>query len=158
MIDETAIPQGFKPYRLDDTFNDVVAPLYLKVVDGQPVIGMLVLEKHCNYGRFAHGGALMTFMDIALSGAVCNALGKYTSTPTISITFDFITAAKPGDWITAEILSVDMKRNMSFVSAVIDGPRGRVARVSGCFRLPDDINAYPGMDAVEYHKWRTEAG
>jgi len=149
------IPEDFKPYCTDNTFNDVVAPLYVKMGENGPVLGMHIEKKHCNYVGFAHGGCLMTFMDIALSGAVCHKLGKYTSTPTINISFDFMATAKEGEWISAELLSVNLTRTMGFVNAVIEGPNGTVANVSGCFKLPADINAYPGMDAEEYIQWRT---
>lgn len=155
-MSEEKIPEGYKPYRLDGTFNDVIAPLYLKLDGERPLIGMRVEKHHCNYAGFTHGGCLMTLMDIALSGAVCNAIGKYTSTPTINISFDFISTANLGDWIYADILSIDLTRTMGFVNAMIEGPQGRVARVSGCFKLPADLDAYPGMAADEYHQWRTE--
>lgn len=150
-----SVPDGFKAYRKDNTFNDVTAPLYLKIDQGQPVIGMYVEQQHCNFSGMAHGGCLMTVLDIALSGAVCNALDHYTSTPTISISFDFMAPAKLGDWITVEILSVKLTRSIGFVNAMLQGPDGDIARASGSFKLPADINAYPGMQAEEYHQWRT---
>lgn len=148
------VPEGFKPYRIDETFNDVIAPLYLKLDNGNPIIGMRIEKKHCNFGGIAHGGCLMTLMDVALSGAVSNAIGKYTTTPTININFDFIAPAREGDWIYADVLSIDLTRTMGFINAYIQGPGGRIARVSACYKLPRDINAYPGMSPDEYHQWR----
>jgi acyl-coenzyme A thioesterase PaaI-like protein len=97
----------------------------------------------------------MTMMDIALSGAVCFALGKYTSTPTVSSSFDFMAGAKEGDWIYGDIHSVKLTRTMGFASATIEGPNGSVARASACFKLPRDIESAPGMGIKEYHQWRT---
>ena len=148
------IPGGFKPYRIDNTFNDVIAPIYLKIDNGQPVLGMPIQKHHCNYGEFAHGGCLMTLLDIALSGAVCNALGLYTATPTVSFNVDFMAPAHIGDWIQVNILAVDLKNTLGFVSASIDGPHGRVAHASGCFKLPGEKSRHAGLAADEYHRWR----
>ena len=153
-MSELQVPEGFKPYRIDHSFNDVVSPLYMKMTDHGPVIGMHILKKHCNFVGFAHGGCLMTFMDIVLSGAVCNALGKYTSTPTVSINFDFLNTAKEHHWIEANVLSVTLKRTMGFVNATIEGHEGLIANVNACFKIPADLEAYPGMDSDEYHVWR----
>ncbi len=156
---ESIVPEGFKPFRTDDTFNDVVAPLYFKLDEEKgPVIGMVVGKKHCNYIGITHGGAMMTLTDIVLSGAVCHVLGKYTSTPTVSISFDFMAAAQQGDWIYVDILSVNLTRTLGFVNAMIEGPQGHVARVSGCFKLPNDIDALPGMAAEDYYQWRMSSG
>jgi hypothetical protein len=66
-------------------------------------------------------------------------------------------AARLGDWIYADILAVDVTRTMGFVNAMISGPKGHIARVSGCFKLPVDANAFPEMPAAEYHQWRTQS-
>ena len=151
---ERDIPEGFKRCRDDDTFNDVLSPCYMKLVDGKPVIGMFIEKHHCNFIGIAHGGCLMTLMDVALSGAVCVALGNYTATPTVSTSFDFMAAAKLGDWIYTDVISVDLTRTMGFVNAMICGPNGHVARASGCFKLPADASKYAGMPPDEYHAWR----
>lgn len=156
-MSDSRIPAGFKLFCADGSFNDAIAPVYLKVEDDSPTMGMLVAKQHCNFVGVCHGGSLMTFMDIALAAAVCGALGKYTNTPTVSISFDFMAAAKEGDWLYGDIQSVKLTRSMAFVSAMIEGPKGSVARASACFKLPRDIDAEPGMNADEYHQWRTQA-
>ena len=154
MMETRQIPEGFKRCRSDGTFNDVLSPIYMKLVDGKPVIGMFVEKHHCNFIGIAHGGCLMTLMDMALSGVVCATIGNYTITPTVSSSFDFMAAAKPGDWIQTEIVSVDLTRTMGFINAMICGPNGHIARASGCFKLPSDTSKHPGMPADEYHTWR----
>ncbi len=155
-MNEKNIPEGFQLYASDESFNDAISPVYLKINDSGPTMGMYIEKQHCNFVGFCHGGVMMTFMDIALSSAVCVALGKYTSTPTVNISFDFMSGAKQGDWITGDIQSVKLTRTMGFVSAMIEGPNGSVARASGCFKLPSDLQAAPGMEVEEYHQWRTE--
>lgn len=154
---EPAIPPGFKPYRGDGTFNDVIAPVYMNTDGPWPVLGMRIEKKHCSFMGVAHGGCLMSLLDIALSGAVCSALGQYTTTPTVNISTDFMAAAKVGDWVQVNILSVDLTRTLGFVNAVIEGPDCRIARTNGCFKLPNEPNTHPTMPADEYHRWRIGA-
>ncbi|NRA41489.1 MAG: PaaI family thioesterase [Pseudomonadales bacterium] len=150
------IPEGFKPYRGDGTFNDVVQPLYIKKMpNGETQLGFEVQQNHCNFMGMVHGGCVMSFMDMALSAAVCEAMGKYTSSPTINISFDFMSAAKVGDWVFAAIASVKLTRTMGFVSGMLEGPEGPVVRASGVFKLPRELDAHPGMDPEEYYQWRS---
>ena len=148
------IPDGFKPYRGDGTFNDVVQPIYIKKTEDSTMLGFEVKKNHCNFMGMVHGGCVMTFMDMALSAAVCEAMGKYTSSPTINISFDFMSSAKEGDWVYANIPSVKLTRTMGFVSGMLEGPEGPVVRASGVFKLPRDIEANPGMDPDEYYAFR----
>lgn len=153
---ESAVPPDFKLFVKDSSFNDVLYPLYIRLENGRSTIGLRVAEHHCNFMKICHGGAIMTLLDIALSDAVSCALGKYTATPTISINLDFMAAAKLGDWIYVDTDPVDLTRTMGFVGARVAGPRGNIARGSGCFKLPTDLEQAPGMDVDEYHAWRTQ--
>lgn len=156
-MSEQNIPDGFVLFSKDQSFNDAISPVYLKVDDKGPTVGLRLEKQHCNFVGFCHGGVMMTLMDIALSSAVCYALGKYTSTPTVNISFDFMAGAKEGDWLYGDIQSVKLTRTMGFASAMIEGPNGSVARASACFKLPRDIDSAPGMTVDEYHQWRVTA-
>ena len=155
-MNKQSIPEGFKPFGEDNSFNDAILPVYIKVTDKGPTIGMLVEKQHCNWSGFLHGGVMMTLMDIALSSAISFTLGKYTSTPTVSISFDFMAATKAGAWVYADIHSVKLTRTLGFASGMIVGPDGCVARASGCFKLPNDLESAPGMKVEEYLQWRTQ--
>lgn len=154
-MNPSAIPAGFKPFRADGTFNDIIAPIYLNADGPWPVLGLRVEKQHSNFAGHLHGGCLMTFLDIALSGAVCSAIGHYSVTPTITLTIDFMAPARLGEWVQADILSVDLTRSLGFVSAVVNGPQGRVARASGCFKRPRPEQEAAGMAADAYHRWRS---
>jgi acyl-coenzyme A thioesterase PaaI-like protein len=148
------IPEGFEVFSEDNSFHDSIAPIYFRIIDSGPEIGALVEQKHCNPVDFMHGGVMMSILDIAFSTAVSVSLGKFTSTPTISLNFDFITGAKVSDWVVAKVDTVTLKRTVDFVSGSIEGPRGSVARASGCFKIPTDIDAALGMSVEDYLVWR----
>ncbi len=152
------IPAGFLACKPDETFNDVAGPLYIKPNDGgQPSLGFLAEKKHCNFVGMVHGGCLMTFTDIALQGAVCEALGKYTSTPTISMNLSFVSAAKEGQWVEAHIIELTMKRTMAFITAAIKADDKTVATVSATFSLPQDLDKFPGLSPEEYLAYRIDS-
>ena len=145
------------PCKPDETFNDVAGPLYIKPHEGgQPSLGFLAHKKHCNFVGMVHGGCLMTFTDIALQGAVCEALGKYTSTPTINMNINFVSAAKEGQWIEAHITELTMKRTMAFITASIKADQKTVANVSAAFSLPQDLDQFPGLSPADYLAYRVD--
>jgi uncharacterized protein (TIGR00369 family) len=157
-MSDRKVPEGFKPVGNDSSFNDVVKPLFIKHADIGPVFGLFVEKQHCNPIQICHGGAMMTLMDMALSSAVCFKLGKFCGTPTVNISLDFISSAKEGDWIEARILSSNLTRTLGFSNGLIEGPRGTVARASGCFKLPNDLEAAPGMSIEEYYDYLENTG
>ncbi len=152
------IPDGFKLYPKDNSFNDAFSPLYVRMTDAGPQFGLRVEKNHCNPIGICHGAVLMGLMDIALSGSVCFAMGKYTGTPTISITLDYIAASREGDWIFAEVHAADLTRTMGFVNGIIKGSNGNLVRASGCFKLPNDIEAAPGISVKDFNEMRARGG
>ena len=60
------------------------------------IVVLKMTENHSNRHGFAHGGVLMTILDAACSrsGAVCPNTGNIRSTSTVSMTTNFIRAAK----------------------------------------------------------------
>ena len=60
-------PPGFEPLFRTSPFLDTVGPLfYRKEPDGGFVVGLRVLPKHANTRGNAHGGLLLTLIDVAL--------------------------------------------------------------------------------------------
>src|SRR5262245_61528288 len=66
-MDPLDIPPGFEPLFRTSPFLETVGPIfYRKEAGGTFVIGMRILGKHANARGAAHGGLLMTLLDIAL--------------------------------------------------------------------------------------------
>src|SRR5437764_10285032 len=60
-------PAGFEPLFRTSPFLETVGPFfYRKSPDGSFVVGLRVLPKHANARGAAHGGLLLTLLDIAL--------------------------------------------------------------------------------------------
>jgi len=127
-------PPGFEPLFRTSPFLETTGPyFYRKEPNGGFVIGLRVLPKHANARGGAHGGLLMTLLDIALgysSGLSQNPPAKLT---TASLAADFVGAPKVGDWIEAHVDVQKVGGRLAFANAflVVDGER--VVRGSAVF-------------------------
>lgn len=150
------IPAGFENFGRDNSYNDSIAPLYINTESHHLLIGLLLEDRHCNPVAYFHGGAIMTLVDVGFSSALGYALGKFMSTPTITLNFDFMNKARAGDWVQTKIDSLEIKRSLAFVGGTVEGPSGSIVRASGCFKLPEDIEAEPGMTLEQYMQWQNQ--
>jgi acyl-coenzyme A thioesterase PaaI-like protein len=127
-------PPDFEPLFRTSPFLETTGPFfYRKEPDGRFVIGLRILPKHANARGGAHGGLLMTLLDIALgysSGLSQNPPAKLT---TASLAADFVGAPKVGDWVEAHVDVQKVGGRLAFANAflVVDGER--VVRGSAVF-------------------------
>lgn len=103
---EIEIPPGYEILRNDMGFSQHVGPFYVrKPKDGFTLaFGFRAQAHHANRGGVVHGGMLVSFMDHAL-GAICFAAAGRRPCSTISLDCNFVSPARPGDWVecTGEI-------------------------------------------------------
>ena len=97
---EREVPEGFVELPEGLGFTDVLRPLYRREGD-PPTIGMFVQEQHVNLINICHGGVIMTLADVAAAWGVNSARGEVAPAPTLNLGFDFIGAAREGDWLEA---------------------------------------------------------
>src|SRR6516165_2479631 len=62
----TDIPEGFVPLFRTSLFLDALGPFFYRPTKSSFVIGLRVATKHANARGSAHGGLLLTLVDIAL--------------------------------------------------------------------------------------------
>jgi uncharacterized protein (TIGR00369 family) len=142
------IPEGFEQLPIGLGFTDILQPIYRRVRDGRVTLGMYVQESHSNMLKICHGGVLMTLADVAAASAVNHAREKIAAAPTINLSFDFISAARPGDWLQAEADRVTIKRRFGFSSGVIESGERTILRFSGNFYLPDHDGFQANLDGI----------
>jgi len=140
MVDSNVVdvPEGFTLMPSGLGFNDVLAPFYVHPDDEYPSFGLRVDDQHCNLMGICHGGVVMTLMDVVAASTLVRRREGDIGAPTINLSFDFISAAKKGEWIEAQMVSVETKRLFGFTTGFLRGPRGVVARASGTFYFPED--------------------
>jgi uncharacterized protein (TIGR00369 family) len=121
MTEDAAIPTGYKHYHGASPAEDTVGPFYYRKEDGILYLGMRARAKHANGMGSVHGGVLLCYADyaatmLALSGVKENCV-------TISLTSDFLAAARIGDWIEGSGEVVKRTGSMTFIRGqlVVEG-------------------------------------
>jgi len=138
--DETGAAAGFRRLRLSERnlFVESNGPLYGRLDAERFVLGMRVLDRHCNPAGTCHGGMLLTFADMTL--IVCSRvqakLQRYMTT--VSLNTDFIRGAPQGAWLEGRADVLRVTRSMVFGQAILSVGGEPVARVSGILKPTGD--------------------
>jgi uncharacterized protein (TIGR00369 family) len=130
-------PEGFVVIPELQSFSDCLQPLYRRIEGESVSIGFVVDRQHSNSMGICHGGALSTLADIAAATGVIVVSARRGGTPTINLAMDFISAARMGQWIQADIHLVTLKRKFGFSNGAIVSTDGVVARFNATFYLPE---------------------
>lgn len=130
-------PVGFELMPTDIGFLDALAPLYINREEEWPRFGLYIETQHANLMGICHGGVMMTLLDVGLSGALRAAKAQDRGVPTISLSVDFINAARIGDWLEFKADSVELKRRFGFASGRLVKGDVDIAQGKGLVYLPD---------------------
>ena len=125
-------PEGFKlgqrgPFTVHN------GPIFRKETDDGLVQGFRVLDRHCNGVGILHGGMMMAFID----GVLGTAVWRETDRPalTIRMTCDFLSIARPGDWIEGLGTVTKATRSVAFVEGRVWTGEKTVLTASGVFKM-----------------------
>jgi len=131
-------PAGFVESEPFGPFHELVGPLYETDRDGRSVLGLRVAEKHRNRGASMHGGMFLTLADTAMTHAAAKIRPPEMRAVTTALSSEIIAAAKPGDWVEAEVEVLKAGRSIIFLNCLVrrDGPDGPLLmRCSATFQL-----------------------
>lgn len=132
------VPAGFDPLVRSGAWSSGLGPLYRRIRDdGAWVVGLVVDERHLNMQGMAHGGMLATLADSALGMNIAVARGTREAQVTVSLTMDFLSGARRGDWLEAHVDITRMGRTMAFASCELRVGERRVLRSSAVFAFVD---------------------
>jgi uncharacterized protein (TIGR00369 family) len=129
-------PEGFEPFSFTGPFNQVLGNIYHKEINGQTACGFYVSQQQTNSLGICHGGALMTFADIALACAIANKMNKYAGLPTINLNVDFLAAAEQGMWLQSSVDQLEMAYTSGFITASIKCDDKIIAHANGRYKIP----------------------
>ncbi|HWU79867.1 MAG TPA: PaaI family thioesterase, partial [Caulobacter sp.] len=97
------IPEGFGPHTRKSPLTDPWEPLYAKPAADRLVLGARVREAHCNSRGMPHGGFLAALADnamgLSLGVNLAAARQPVGGLVTVSLTLDYLGAAKLGQWL-----------------------------------------------------------
>lgn len=93
---------GWRRFGARDTFDAIMGPFYFRRrEDGHVCCAFRAEQKHMNAGGRMHGGALMTFADIALFMIAYETM-EGTRGVTVQLDSTFLDAARVGDLVEAQ--------------------------------------------------------
>lgn len=150
------VPEGFEQLGEGLGFSDSLQPFYRCIRDGQARFGLFVRKQHLNLMDICHGGTLMTLADIAAATSIHLERDIAAPSPTITLSFDFMSPGKPGRWLETRADHVQVKRRFGFCSGGIYDGDTAILRYSGTFYFPD--HAGLSVKAEDSHKLRQLMG
>lgn len=130
-------PEGYTPITSHSAYACAAGPIFERQWTDDAGIerwqrGFRVLDKHTNAGKMAHGGLLMTFMDVLLATAVMrNVPPPFV---TVRMTSDFQGRAPLGAWVTGEAELVKRTGSLAFVEGRLKIESSIIFTASGIFR------------------------
>jgi len=128
-------PEGFEVFPHSDGFLDLVGPVFACIKDGRPVLGFRVEPRHCNPAGICHGGMMMSVMDVAIGIATAHDAENGGFTPSVNLTYDFVTPGYTGDWLESRIDWVHTTYKTGFANGYLIGPKGPVLRANGICKI-----------------------
>ncbi len=121
---------------LPDAFSGQLGQIWTRG-RGDPAgleVGVLASEAITNgHLGTVHGGALMTFADVALGMAVTDLLGAPTCA-TVSLQVQFVAAAKVGQFVTCRPEVVRRTMHLVFMRGVVEADGRAVATADGIWK------------------------
>jgi acyl-coenzyme A thioesterase PaaI-like protein len=127
MTRNSQIPDDFTLVPAGVGFADVLAPLFIKL----------------NGINICHGGVSMILADICCAWNIRRRLDEGIAPPTLNLSFDFLSAAKQGDWLETHLDLIEVKRRVGFAGGTIACGEKTMVRFNGTFFIPE-----PGRFAV----------
>ena len=128
-------------------YSAAIGPTFFKQIGGKLTAALLAQEHLANDNLgIVHGGAIMTFADMAMGIGVGHATGGHAMFVTAQLAVQFTAAARIGDVITCQPEVVRKTSSMVFVRGLIEAGGRTVASVDGIFKLLD-ADKMQGMKA-----------
>jgi len=120
-----------------DGFSTVVGTLWTRGAGTDLIVGFVADERHTNHhAGTVHGGALMTFADIALGVGVVKALGG-TNCATAQLQLQFIAAGRTGQLITCRPEIIRQTSQLVFARGLLLADDKVVASADGIWKVFD---------------------
>ena len=128
------VPAGFEPSERTGPFLDMIGPVYTCTGERGILLGLRARAEHCNARGFVHAAVLAALLDV-VCGRNCGALTEHPSLVTVSLTVDYVAAARDGEWLEASATVTRVGRRLAFADGRIDVDAKPVAKASAVFAV-----------------------
>jgi uncharacterized protein (TIGR00369 family) len=127
-------PAGFEPSRRTSPFLDLIGPVYTRAGEGAVLLGLRARTEHLNTRGFVHGAILAALLDV-VCGRNCAVRAGLPGLVTVSLTVDFVAAARDGDWLEASATVTRVGRRLAFAHGRVEAQGKPVATANGVFAV-----------------------
>lgn len=115
-----------------NTFDKNLGVRTISTKKGHCLVKLDVKQLHLNYGGIVHGGVLATLCDVALAGAVTEALKKGEWCVTAQLNVEYLYPAFPGEQLFAYGKLVKKGNTLAFVEGGVETKsKKQIAKASG---------------------------
>jgi uncharacterized protein (TIGR00369 family) len=128
------VPAGFELSRRTSPFLDLIGPVYTRTTERGILLGLRARTEHLNTRGFVHGAILAAMLDVVCARN-CAALTEHLSVVTVSLTVDYVAAARDGDWLEASAAVTRVGRRLAFADGRVDAAGKHVAKASAVFAV-----------------------
>jgi uncharacterized protein (TIGR00369 family) len=129
------IPQGFEPHFRKSPLTDPWEPLFSKRTERAVIIGLRLAKAHTNARGLVHGGLIAALADNAMGYSCAQATGWTTSYVTVTLSVDYISSAKIGQWLAVECAVIKTGSTLCFAQSLIKADDAVIARANATFRV-----------------------
>ena len=130
---EQVVPEGFILNKGRGPYTTHNGPFYINASVDPWLHGTFIIDRHCNGALNADGGMLMSFAD----GICGHAVYKATKTAgvTIKLNSEFLSAARPGEWLEGYAIVNSQKEDFVFCESKLYVGNRDVLLVNSIFKL-----------------------
>lgn len=134
-------PAGFQVARESDTFIDHIGPILYRPNEKSVTLYLRIERRHTNPAGSAHGGLLMTMMDLTLARSVGRYLGHDHVVATVQLSCNLISTAREGEEVYGEAQVERATRLLTFASGRLRAGERTLMTATGVFRNPPEKGA-----------------
>lgn len=132
-MSEDLVPEGFARHTRRSGLTEPWEPIYARRTEREVRLGFRGAAPHANSRGFIHGGLISALADNAMGLSCGQHLVDISGLVTVSLSIDFIGAAKIGQWIEIRPEVIKTGKSLCFARALVLADETVCARASGVF-------------------------
>jgi uncharacterized protein (TIGR00369 family) len=129
------IPEGFEPHVRPSPLTAPCEPIYCRRTPDAVILGVRLAEPHTNSRGLAHGGFITALADNAMGLSCGIKRDGSTRLLTASLSIDFISSARIGQWIAIETDVIKVGSSVCFAQCFVTADGVKCARANGTFSV-----------------------
>lgn len=117
------------------SFSSHIGPCYEIVLPGGKRRAIALDHRHLSGEGVVQSGALSSFAEFCLHGAINDELGEELRLVCVTLTLQFLAAARSGSWLYGEGLVLRRTRDLVFASGELFTGERSIATASGVWKV-----------------------